>query len=252
MKTIVTLAILLMLHAPSFASSDSPILTEANTLFGQAVDTDNTAESAVLLDKALLRYEQLYRDQPSGRLAYNIGNTYYQMGNKAMALVFYKRAQATIPTDQNLRHNLELVREELQLEHSPPQTIFPWLPTFFHTNDLPLFLVLYGLFWLTASIRYAKNNFMPLAVPISLLLLCLISSTIIGMKLLQPASQEGVITTADVIGRQGNGRSFEPSFSEPLAPGTELTILEKRGYWLRIQLNQGEECWIPARSCEII
>jgi len=246
------IATLLTILMPSLGFSETPLLTEANSLFGQAVDTENSQDSALLLDKALLRYEQLYRDQPTGRLAYNIGNTYYQMGNKPMALIFYKRAKADIPNDSNLLHNMQLVREELHLENSQQKATISWLPNVFHTYRLHLFLTFYGLCWITASIRYAKKKFMPLAIPLCLLLLTLASSTIIGMDLLQPAKKEGVIISADTVGRQGNGRNFEPSFNEPLPLGTEFTIKEKRGYWLLIQLGQGEECWIPTRSCEAV
>ncbi len=249
---LVIMGIVLLLIFPSLGLTSSPLLTEANSFFSQAVDTENSAEAAILLDKALLRYEQLYRDQPSGRLAYNIGNTYYQMNDKPMALVFYKRAMVTIPSDSNLLHNMEFVRQKLQLENIADQTKTSWYPAFLTTNLLPIFLILYGLFWTTAIIRQVKKQMMPIAIPFCLFFLCLASSTIIGMALLQPASQTGVITSADIMGRQGNGRNFEPSFNEPLKPGSEFTILEKRGYWLRIQLDQGEECWVPSRSCEII
>ena len=250
MKTIITI-ILITLFFPTPGFSENTTLTEANTFFEQAVDTENPDEAAILLDKALLRYEQLYRDQPGGRLAYNIGNTYYQMNNKPMALVFYKRAKKDIPTDSNLNHNLELVREELHLESITPKTTLAWLPPSLHLKGFHV-LILYGLFWITASIRYAKKQMMPLTIPIVILFLTLAGSTVIGMEYLQPQNQEGIITATNTMGRQGNGRNFEPSFSKPLTPGTEFQILEKRGYWLRIQLNHGEECWIPARSCEVV
>jgi tetratricopeptide (TPR) repeat protein len=252
MKTITTIILFLILFFPSQGFSSSQTLNEANTFFAQAVDTENRQEADILLDKALLRYEQLYRDHPSGRLAYNIGNTYYQQGNKPMALVYYKRAFKDIPTDKNLLHNLELVREELHLDNSQPETMLPWLPAVLHTYRLPIFFSLYTLFWITASMRYAKRRLMPLTIPVVLLFLSLAGSTIIGMEYLQPRKPEGIIIAADTMGRQGNGRSFEPSFDKPLTPGTEFQILEKRGYWLRIKLNQGEECWIPTRSCEIV
>lgn len=252
MKTIITIiALITTLLTPTIGVSSQSILSKANTLFGQAVDTEDKAEATLLLDKALLRYEQLYRDKPTGRLAYNIGNTYYQMNNKPMALVFYKRALAMIPTDSNLHHNLEIVREELDLDSTKQQETI-WIITFLRNYQIQFFLTLYGLFWLTTSLRYAKKSLMPIAIPIGLLFLTLASSTVIGMAFLQPSPEEGVIITRDTTGRQGNGRNFEPSFEESLAIGTEFLILEKRGYWLRIQLDRGEECWIPARSCEVV
>ncbi|MDA3970113.1 MAG: tetratricopeptide repeat protein [Desulfobulbaceae bacterium] len=243
---------LFLLFLPTAGFCQEPILDEANKLFSQGVDTDNQDEALVLLDKALLRYEQLYRDQPAGRLAYNIGNTYYQMNNKPMALVYYKRALKSIPTDQNLKHNLELVREELHLSSLPDPEGVLWLPVSFTANIQYIFLACYGFFWITAAMRYAKKEIMPLGIPLCFLCLTLASSTPIGLEFLQPTAKEGVITLSDTMGRQGNGRSFAPSFQEPLAVGTEFQVREKRGYWLRIQLNQWEECWIPTRSGELV
>lgn len=251
MKFTTAIIILLSLTLPPIALANTTILREANQFFSQAVDTDNPKEAAILLDKALLRYEQLYRDQPAGRLAYNIGNTYYQQGNKAMALVFYKRAIKDIPGDENLLHNMQVVREELHLDNSHDQPTHPWLPAFVHLK-LWHIISLYILFWLTATIHYIRKNIMPFGVPATVLLLCLATSTILGMEILHPKTPEGIITAPDTMARQGNGRSFEPSFKEPLPLGLEFKILEKRGYWLRIQINSGEECWIPARSCEIV
>lgn len=248
MKSII-ITILLCLVMPMLTHAEPNILTEANQFFSEGVDTENKAEAALLLDKALLRYEQLYRDHPSGRLAYNIGNTYYKLDNKPMALVFYKRAMTTIPGDENLNHNMQIVREELQLNQPAPASSHPWLPSFVKLQHWHI-LSLYVLFWITATIRLIRRRFMAIMIPGLLLFLCLAGSTVIGMEILQPKPAEGVITAPDTIARQGNGRSFEPSFNEPLKAGMECTILEKRGYWLRIQLNQGEECWIPARSCE--
>ena len=251
MRRLLTLATIAVLLLPSLGFSQNTTITEANTFFEQAVDTENHAEATPLLDKALLRYEQLYRDHPTGRLAYNIGNTYYQLDNKPMALVFYKRAKAALPNDNNIQHNLDLVREELHLDTTEPQET-TWIPATIQTHKTQLFLIFYGLFWLTACVRHTKKKMMPLIIPIALLFLTLASTTIIGMEYLQPATPEGVIITSDTTGRQGNGRNFEPSFKKPLPIGTECTILEKRGYWLRIQLKQDKECWIPARSCEVI
>ena len=251
MKFTIIITLLTTLLLPPLVLAEPDLLVEANQFFGQAVDTENQAEAAPLLDKALLRYEQLYRDHPTGRLAYNIGNTYYQLGNKPMALVYYKRAITTMPQDQNLRHNMEIVRNELQLKENTDQDQTRWLPAFILLQHWHV-LGLYALFWITASVRYAKKSFMPLPVPTLLLFLCLAGSTLIGMERLQPKSDQGVIISSDTIGRQGNGRNFEPCAKEPLQVGLEFTVLEKRGYWLRIELDQDKECWIPSRSCEII
>ncbi len=42
-------------------------------------------------------------------------------------------------------------------------------------------------------------------------------------------SHAGVIIDQEVIGRQGDAESYQPSFEDPLHGGTEFTLLEEQG-----------------------
>ena len=63
---------------------------------------------------ALDRYEEI---QPKGlAIWYNIGNTHYRLGDKARALVAWKRAQKNSPTHliERSHHNIVAVESELE------------------------------------------------------------------------------------------------------------------------------------------
>jgi hypothetical protein len=65
-------------------------------------------------------------------------------------------------------------------------------------------------------------------------------------------SLEGVILDPEVIARQGDADSYQPSFEDPLHAGTEFMLLEDRGEWWQIELPDGRSCWIPEKSSELV
>jgi hypothetical protein len=63
---------------------------------------------------------------------------------------------------------------------------------------------------------------------------------------------EGVILAPEVIARQGDAESYQPSFEDPLHTGAEFMLLEDRGAWWQIELPDGRSCWIPKKSGELV
>ena len=63
---------------------------------------------------------------------------------------------------------------------------------------------------------------------------------------------QGVIVADAVASRQGDGENYPPSFKGPLHSGTEFDLLEKRTDWLRIELANGNQSWIPTPDAETI
>ena len=56
----------------------------------------------------------------------------------------------------------------------------------------------------------------------------------------------------EVIVRKGNGESYAPQFPQPLHAGTEFEVLEERGPWLAIQLDNGTSGWIRRESASLL
>lgn len=244
---------------PVFAlgQTDQEILQEAHTLFHQASDEQDAALAQDLYRQALLRYEQLYRGQANARLAYNIGNSYYRLGDLGRALVNYRRAEKQMAGDANLQHNLAVVRAERQDQFMKAEPRTPLSRLNLH-RSLPLklrsqiFLGLYVAFWLTAALFYRKKTLVSAWIPGFLLLATLAASTSVGLDKVQPPAREGVIVASEIVARQGDGRNYQAAFASPLHSGSEFTLIQKRGYWFHIELADGRQCWIPARSAELI
>lgn len=240
---------------PALGQTSEEIIAEAHALFHQASDETDQATAQELYNQALLRYEQAYRRQPTAGLAYNIGNTYYRLGDLGRALLHYRRAEGEMAGDANLRHNLAVVRAQLPAQFSAANetaaafNLHRRLSLELRTRIL---LGLHAAFWLAAALWYRKKTALPAGVALVLLTATLLVSTSVGLDTLQPPARQGVIVAPEIVGRQGDGRDYQAAFATPLRSGTEFVLRQKRGYWLQIELADGRRCWIPGRSAELI
>ena len=243
----------------SFAGQENTtIFAQANSFFHQANAAEDPRQARQLYEKALLRYEQISRDVQNGRLYYNIGNTYFALDDIGRAIVNYRRAEKLMPGDENLTQNLAYVLSKRQ-DVIPArqgekllQTLFFWHYDLSHHTRLLIFSGCYLLFWLAAGLMF----FTPVPVPRwltgSLLGLNLLLATSLVFEHFAANPVTGVIVSPEVVARQGDDRNYQPSFTAPLHAGTEFRMLEKRTNWLRVELNDGRDCWLPVQSCELI
>ena len=265
-RSFLFLFLLCLFNQPLVAHAEHPIITpeiqdlmqEAAALFHQANENDNPEEAEKLYEKALLRYQKISRDVPSGNIYYNIGNTYFRMGDIGRAIVNYRRAEQHIPGDPNLRHNLDYVLGKRQDAIAPQQeetllrTLFFWHYDLSQDIKEAIFIGSYISFWLAAGLIFLSPWRISAwsLVPFAAIAFLFASSLFLSRYGVEEAA--GVITDREVIARKGDSRSYQSSFIAPLHSGTEFLLLEKRGSWLHIELQDGRQCWIPARSSELI
>jgi len=234
------------------------LMQEATSFFHQAGENDNSEQATKLYEKALLRYQKITSSTHSGKVYYNIGNTYFRMGDIGQAIVNYRRAEQYLPSDPNLQHNLTYVLGKRQDTIIPQQketllhTLFFWHYDFSQNIRSTIFLYSYIGFWIIAGLvfltpwRISPWSLAPFAAATLLLASSLFLSNY-GTE-----NTAGVITDREVLARKGDSRSYQSSFTDPLHAGTEFSLLEKRGSWLHIELQDGRRCWLPARSSELI
>ncbi len=255
---IIFLFFFLLLPVQLVAATPQETLAEANGYFHQAMEMTDTVQARTLFEKALLRYEKLYVEHDSPRLAYNIGNSYFRLGELGRAIVYYRRAEIEMAADENVLHNLNYLRSlrqdqlESGAELSVLQQVLQWHRSVDYILRLQLLAVFYLLFWFSLTLRLSVVRTMPAWLPIFMLFIALMLSTSVGLQRFSPPQQAGVIVAPEVVARQGDGNSYEPSFSAPLHDGTEFVLLDRRSRWLQVELVDGRRCWLPTRSCELI
>lgn len=264
-----TLFLLLVLHSSAYGGSllsgteKKELYNQGTEFFHQATELSksNPAAARNLYEKALLRFERLVKDGGirNGKLYYNIGNIYFLLDDVGKAILNYRRAEYYLPNDSNLAKNLAYARSmrsdklDIQDKEKILKTLF-----FFHYDlDAKARLILFGVawtfLWIFAAIRiFSRRPFTSWGLGVALLFAVLFGSSLMVENGESIMHREGVILSPEVIGRQGDAESYQPSFKAPLHAGTEFMLLENRGEWWRIELPDGRSSWIPSRSAELV
>jgi len=257
------IAVPMVQGAPLSSAEKKELYRQGTEYFHQAAERSGNAQAAArdLYDKALLRFERLVAEGNvnNGKLYYNIGNIYFLLNDIGRAILNYRRAEQYIPNDPNLIKNIAYVtgmrqdRLKLQDNEKILQTLF-----FFHYDlSFQTRLLLFGLayisFWIFASIRiFSRRPFTAWGLGVTLLFTLLFASSLFIDRSGFMTNRDGVILAPEIIGRQGDAESYQPSFADPLHAGTEFTLLEDRGAWWQIELPDGQRSWIPANGAELV
>jgi tetratricopeptide (TPR) repeat protein len=240
------------------------LLFEGQELFRKASNTQDETRALTLYRMALYRFERVIEagQGNNGKLLYNIGNTYYRLGDVGRAILFYRRAQLLIPADPNLKHNLRYVRSQ-RIDLIPSRQdsrVFRTL--FFWHYSLPpqvkLFLFIAALWAICLLITHVllqsnwrkrwKKVFLTVWGGIALMMLVSLVTDEIRLRNLK----DGVIIREEVVARKGDGIAYQRSFIDPLHQGTEFTLREERAGWYFIELFDGRKGWIPASTAEMV
>ena len=239
------------------------LFSQAKQYFRQATDliAMDPEQAKALYLKAALRFERIAQEGniQNGKLYYNMGNTYFRMGDIGRAILHYRRAQRLIPNDANLQQNLRYARSKRIDQIEEPQQTKVWKTLLFWHYDfstktrLILFTFCFTAFCLIASLRLFIKKF---GISALITLSTLSSVIFLGSLAMEALSQSeitgGVILADEVIARKGNSETYQPSFEAPLHTGTEFEMIEKREDWFHVSLSDGRKCWLPQHSVGLI
>ena len=238
-------------------------LADAERYFKKAVELDksNPDSARVYYRMAIMHYEFIVKQGHirNGRLFYDIGNAYFRAGDIGRAILNYKRAAQYIPNDANLKQNLEYARSmrKDKIEKTQRQKVFKTL--FFLHYDLPsnvklaVFVISFALVWLLALVMlFVRRGAIRVFLVVSAVSAVLFAVSLTVDAVSASRRPQGVIVDDEVIARKGDAETYQPAFKEPLHSGTEFFLLEKRGRWMHIQLDNGSTCWISPGSGELV
>lgn len=193
----------------------------------------------------------------SAELYYNLGNTYYKLGQIPSAILYFERARLLNPRDEDILFNLNLANQLVVDQINPVKAFFlrSWLhsvatllkPDAWGMVGLLSFLFLAAIVIALYATRGTRLRKTGIAVSFVMLFLLVIS-----------------LTLGTIANRAVNYRNyaivFAPSItakSSPDASGTDLFVIheglkvritETVGDWIRIRLPDGNEAWVPDSS----
>ncbi len=260
----------LFLHCPVSSTGAAVTREQTYSLFEKANQAFRRANSIAddpdqaerLYEEAILNYEKIVSDGQvrNPKLYYNLGNAHFLNGDIGNAILNYRRAEKFDRSDTNIQNNLAFARSRrvdtvaVKTEDRILQTLFFWHYDFSIKTKSSAACVCFAIVCMSLTAitwRGKATPWIATSVICGLLTICFLTSVVRETQA-RIKRVEGVITTEEVVARQGDGRNYPESFKDPLHAGTEFDLLERRSGWLHVRLSDNSDGWIPDNSSDLI
>ncbi len=205
-------------------------------------------------------------------LFYNLGNSYFRMGDLGRAILFYERAKNLAPRDASIAYNLNLARSRIvdkvePSKHNILAQLFMSIYLLFNVNEwtvvsLTLYLVFMALGLATVILRGEPKREEPdaktrplrrllkrIAAAVLALVLFSAINTVIKVRSYSGCDY-GIIVAAAVKARSGPKDEFAEVFE--LHSGTKVRVRSSKDDWFQISLESGLSGWLPKDALEVI
>ena len=194
-------------------------------------------------------------------LYYNLGNCYYRTNALGKAMLYYERALKLAPNDEDIIHNIEVARTQLNddIEPLPAFFLFKWIRSLrdtFSSNTWAIFVLL--LLWLgitclvfrllNKQIRWNKQAVIGGII-------CLLLSTIAFIFCSNKRSIEQNYPYAIVMAEKTDFRSAPDPQSQKVLDiheGLKVQLIDELSDWYKVRLMDGEQGWLRKESVERI
>lgn len=241
-------------------ATDSALLKESAESYAAGEKSTTIASRTENFNKALVGFQKLEEEfkpvNGTGKLYFNLGNTFYQLEQYPWAILNYYRALKLMPREDKVRQNLSIALSKVQQPMPSPPSIWQKL---FLTNvflSVPETLQLLALFTLICLIIASLMIWTPSRwlTPLLLLALCPLlyfASSLVYQRYFAPL--EAVIVKATPIYRDA-GTQYARVQEEPLAGGQKVEILQllPKDQWVKVSLPQGTIGYIPLENLRVI
>ncbi|MBA3815138.1 MAG: hypothetical protein H0X29_01180 [Parachlamydiaceae bacterium] len=240
---------------------DDPRLADADNSYRRGEEAKTISDRKVAFNESLQIYQELEKEYHpnfgSGRLYYNIGNTYFQLEEYPWAIFNYLRAQKLMPRNEKVISNLGIAQEKLSIEKTNNKsTAFSKVFFFYTYLSLPERLQVFFLFSLlafvlTSAVLWFSNSWLKRAMWISLLLLGISVLSLAYSQYFEPV--RAVLVQASDLYRDG-GTEYAKVGEAPLEAGTEVEVISSlpNGKWLKIVTPKGDPGFVPGETIRIL
>lgn len=192
----------------------------------------------------------------SGKLYFNIGDTYFQLEEYAWAELYYLRAKALMPRNGKVDGNLSIARNKLSLPNDSISSAFANVFFFHYYLSLSerlqlLFLfILAALFFCSISL-WANLRGIKTCITISFFLMAIMLLSVGYTRYISPV--EAVLVEASDLYRDA-GTEYAKVGERPLPGGTVVQVLEVRpdGKWFKILSPKGDLGYAPQETIRLV
>lgn len=211
---------------------------------------------------ALEKYKQIESSGlTSDRLCYNIGNAYYKNGELGEAILYYEKALRLNPSNADARFNLAIARESVidRIEVVPEFILVKWV------RDVKYLLSSNAWAWVALvlmtlvslcmlgfryfrSIGWRRFSFILACVLFVLMISAYLFS--LGERGDVLSEDEGIVMLPVSSVKSSPGEDGKSLFI--LHEGTKVEILDRLGSWLKVEISDGRQGWMPSGDIEVI
>jgi tetratricopeptide (TPR) repeat protein len=238
MKALTCCIAFLAFWAGSSSAQPDPDFTKANQEYAQGH-----------FKEAISGYEALIRaGQLSATLFYDLGNSYFRIGDFGRAILNYERALALERHHPEATANLQIARDEaraLELQQSWPERYL----RFASVNQYSIAAAI--AFWLAAfaivMLIFARRRSATL-IATSIFCLLMSAAASFAVYTLEGGSALAIVTGKNVQARLATADTANSVLALP--PGSEVKVLSTRGDWIYAALPNNLRGWIPAKDAE--
>ncbi|MFZ4456041.1 MAG: tetratricopeptide repeat protein [Bacteroidales bacterium] len=241
-----------------FAIITFAFYASAQDLQKQAADAytkGNYTKSVELLETLLTQKGE------SADLYYNLGNAYYKSDRAAESILNYEKALLLAPGDDDIRHNLEIVKLKTVDKITPVGTFLlaDWLQSVLmqmSSNAWAKSAIILFLFFITALFLYffagrvwlKKVSFFGGLFVLFLSLFANYASY--AQKNLLEEQKQAIVFSSSIVAKSTPDESGTDLFV--LHQGTKVTLKDKVGEWTNVALEDGNVGWIQNSSFQVI
>jgi tetratricopeptide (TPR) repeat protein len=235
-------------------------LTQAYEFYKKGETAQTIAQRKAAFNSALQIYLQLENQENphygNGKLYFNIANTYFQLGEYPLAILYYERALALMPRNSDVKHNLATTQGKLNLPLKGRDSVFHSF-FFFHfypslSERLQIFFSICLLLIIIASsyVWWHKTWLKKGAILCGFFVLVLLCS-LMYTRYMEPL--EGILVHATTLYRDA-GAQYAKVTNKPFPEGSKVQILDVRenGKWLKIITPNGTLGYVPLDDIRVI
>jgi tetratricopeptide (TPR) repeat protein len=231
---------------------------EARAAYQQALEEPERGARLQAFARAQSMFSALISEHPDAPgLLTDLGHAALGAQDLGDAVLAYRRALALDPTEGRALKNLAFIREQAL----PAWAVRPQAPSavetflFWHQRMTPAACLLWGavafccavLLWVPWP-RAGARALRPLAVAPALLWVWL---TAAGVAAPTP-DRDAVVMVDDLPLRVADSASAAQVSERRLPAGAEVTLLERRDGWAKVQAPSGQEGWVPVASVALV
>ncbi|MDR1757855.1 MAG: tetratricopeptide repeat protein [Bacteroidales bacterium] len=240
------------------SESDFPDTLSPEKAFAMA----NASYQNARYEEALALYTRIVNKGYEGSvLFYNMGNACYKIGDKAHALLWYERALRLSPSNEDIKHNIAFVKQQLmdKIEPLPQFAITRWwnaLSGSMTSNQWTIASIVFTVLLLLSILLFlvSKRSWVrAFSLTLFIVTLLLLTASLLFAhreKQHYISNPEAILIESVATAKSTPNPSGSDLFV--IHEGIKIIITDKAADWYEIKLPNGEKGWLPKESMEII